>query len=147
MEGLKVPALLHAPKMRKEKHALTLIELILVIVAVITLALITIPNYTKAKDRAMQKEVISALRLIGAAERIYKVEKGHFYPPSGTASGASAINTNLNLKLGETNWSYTIDNGVTTPGVVTALATKGACTYLLSSSDFESNPTKGASCQ
>lgn len=131
----------------KEKHGLTLIELVLVVTAVITLALITIPSYSKAKDRAMQKEVISALRLMGAAERIYKVEKNHYYPPSGTASGVSVINTNLNLKLSGTNWSYAVDNGVTTPGVVTAKATKGACEYSLSSSDFDSNPTKGASCR
>ncbi len=133
--------------MRKEKHGLTLIELILVIVAVITLALIAIPNYTKAKERAMQKEVISALKLIGAAEWVFKLEKNHYYPPSGTASGASVINTNLNLRLNELNWSYAVDNGVTTPGVVTATGTKGACVYSLSSTDFESSPVKGASCQ
>lgn len=133
--------------MKKNELALTLIELIFVVLVAVMLAVLAIPNYRKSKDRALQKEVFSSLKLIAAAERVYKMERGHYYPPSGTASGASLINANLKLQLVENNWTYAIDYGVTTPSVTTVTGTKGSCVYTVNSNNsFNDDPSKGASC-
>jgi len=132
-----------------EKYTLagfTLTELILVTTVIITLAVITIPNYVKSKDKAIQREAISNLKLIAAAERIYKMEQTFYYPVSGTQTGAASLNPSLKLKLHDANWSYSVDNGVTTSGVVTAKGTRGGCVYSINSGNFDSEPSKGGGC-
>ncbi|MDD5518941.1 MAG: type II secretion system protein [Candidatus Omnitrophota bacterium] len=126
----------------------TLVELLSVVVIIITLALITIPNYNKARNRALNKEVVFNLKLIAAAERLYRIEQTAYYPfLSGTESGATLLNSNLKLKLNERNWSYSVDRGVTTANVTTAKGTRGGCVYTISSSDnFTGDPLKGAGC-
>ena len=137
----------HVLKMRQGR-GFTLVELLAVVTIIITLALITIPNYNKARNRALNKEVFFNLKLIAAAERLYRIEQAAYYPVlGGTESGATLLNSNLKLKLNERNWSYSVDNGVTTANVTTVTGTRGGCVYTISSSDsFTGEPSKGAGC-
>jgi len=143
--------------MPNRECAFTLIELILVVTIIITLSLIAIPTYSKSKQRVMQKEGISNLKLIAAAERIYKME---VTPPgdyvdcncSSVANclNSTGCNTLLKLLLNTTNWTY----GVVTAGVVgskTATITAtgpSSCTYTLINTDFDTQDysTKTAGC-
>ncbi|MDO8662297.1 MAG: type II secretion system protein [Candidatus Omnitrophota bacterium] len=126
----------------------TLIELILVVTVIITLALIAIPNYNKSKDRAIEKEGISNVRLIAAAERIYKMESSaNVYV---ACANATTCNTALNLNLNATNWSYKVELA-SGSGVATITATGSAvsgCSYTLTSANFDAEPTvpAGSSC-
>lgn len=92
----------------------------------------------------MGKEAVSNLKLIAAAERIYRMENS-FY---GTCASAGDCNSMLKLMLHATNWHYAVSGDVS---AVTATATyvpNGACSYTISSADFEAEPSKvgGASC-
>ena len=94
----------------------TLIELLMVIGIIIILAGIAIPNFAKAKERTLIKEAIANLKLIAAAEKIYRMESNPtaYYLSSGTVTDIGAINTNLKLSLNETNWDYSITGGTNT---------------------------------
>ena len=130
--------------MIKKRIAFTLIELLIVVMIVVILATIGIPGYYKAKRKAIQKEGISSLKLIAAAERIYRLERDSYfyYPNSGTVSALDDINNNLKLFLNPTNWTYSITNNA---GVITAQAVSGACTYTITSGNLDAEPT-GAGC-
>lgn len=114
------------------------------VVVIITLALIAIPNYTKSKERALQREAISNIKLIAAAERVYKMEKGSYVDCNCSSAdncrNASGCNTILSLMLNTTNWQYgfTVNN----PEVAYAWAVRqpgaaGACDYTLLNADFD----------
>ena len=91
------------------KKSFTLIELVIVVLIIGVLAVIGMPSYTKAKERVLDKEAKSNLALIQAAEKIYRMEAGHYYPPAGTDSAIASINTNLKLNLpSATSWSYAV---------------------------------------
>jgi type II secretory pathway pseudopilin PulG len=90
--------------------AITLVELIIVITIVVILATVAFPNFFKSKARAIDKEAIVSLRLIQAAEKIYRMEKGFYYPDTGSADVAG-INSYLKLSLPSTNWTYSIIQG------------------------------------
>lgn len=117
----------------------TLIELILVVSIVITLALIAIPSYRKSKAKALSKEAIVSLKLLAAAERVYRMDNDSY----ATCADASACNPLLKLMLKETNWQYAVTGDTS---AVTATATSGGCTYSLSSANFDLEPQKSGSC-
>lgn len=97
----------------KEKRALvtgfTLIELITVVIIIAILASLAVPNYIKTVERAKDKEAIVNLKLIMAAEKIYKMGNGNYYPPGNTqTSDINAINLGLGLDLNVSTWNYLI---------------------------------------
>lgn len=127
------------------KHrAFTLLELIIIVVIILILTGISLPNFYKAKERALQKEAIANLKLIGSAEKIYKMESNdNIYvdcacsnatecnnpPPGGTG-----CNVLLKLSLNTENWTYGV---VAVPGppstfIATATRVSGtSCEYKL----------------
>jgi len=126
----------------KKRGAFTLIELIVVVVIIITLALIAIPSYSKSKNRAIQKEAISNLKLIAAAERIYRMENNVYVAcscssPSVCANATTGCNPLLKLMLNNANWSYTVAAAAGTSCAITAASTGIGCTYTLNSADFD----------
>ena len=127
--------------MKKKEIAFTLIELILVVVIIITLALIAIPSYSKSKQRAIEKEGISNVRLMAAAERIYRMEWG------GYAGCLNAVDCNslLKLMLNTTNWAYNADSSGNINA--TSNATTGmSCTYALSPAGYDGAPSSSGTC-
>lgn len=132
-----------------KRNAYTLMEMVLVVCMIGILAAIGTTSYTKSKAKATAKEAISNLKLIAAAERIYKMENGTgVYIACNCSSAANCINatgcnTLLNLNLNTANWTYT----VTLPTASSAKAqATGSGTYTICSSNFDAEPASGTSC-
>lgn len=89
----------------------TLIELLVVIIIIGILAALALPGFGVSKERVLDKEAKATLALIQAAEKIYKMEAGAYYPSSGTTSVVNDINTYLrvNLPTGALSWTYEVD--------------------------------------
>lgn len=85
--------------MNMNKQAITLMELMVVVVIVGIMVAFAVPNYTKAHNRAIEREMITNLRTIIAAQEIYKAQNGVYWGGPGTYYGAPDINTNLRLNL------------------------------------------------
>lgn len=73
------------------------------------LATIGVSQYYPAKERALGKEAIANLKLISAAEKIYHMEAGEYYPLNSYTTNIADINANLKLSLTGTNWDYKIE--------------------------------------
>jgi general secretion pathway protein G len=87
------------------------VELVIVVIIIGILVSFAIPQFGTTKERALDKEANVNLKLIQAAEKIYRMENTFYYPNIGTAV-TSEINTNLKLSLPESNvnWSYVADS-------------------------------------
>ncbi|MBU4346466.1 MAG: prepilin-type N-terminal cleavage/methylation domain-containing protein [Candidatus Omnitrophica bacterium] len=128
------------------KDAFTLMEIVIVLVIIGILTTLAISQYTPGRETAMSKEAIVNLKLIAAAERIYRMETASYYPSSGSESNIAVINTNLKLYLTETNWDYSITGGADS---FTAFADRNGsggyldCQYSI---DADGEPNPNASC-
>ncbi|MFH0762382.1 MAG: prepilin-type N-terminal cleavage/methylation domain-containing protein [Candidatus Omnitrophota bacterium] len=121
----------------------TLIELLVVIVIVVILAGIAIPNYGKAKEHALGKEAQANLKLIAAAEKIYRMEQGSYID----CDDASECNNELKLDLKDDNWAYSVSTsypfvpvGGISPATARADRQSGSysdCYYTMSTDDTE----------
>ena len=104
----------------KSRQAFTLLELLLVVAVIGILVGIAIPNYQKAKEHALGREAISTLKIIAAAEKIFKIETNGFaacgcFNNGTSGSGATDAGCNnvnygcnkvLNLDLSAESWQY-----------------------------------------
>ena len=86
-------------------------EVLVVIIIIGILAALAMPGFGVSKERVLDKEAKANLALIQAAEKIYKMESGIYYPSSGTTNVIADINTYLrvNLPAGALSWTYTVD--------------------------------------
>ncbi len=125
----------------------------MVVSVIITLALIAIPSYNKSKLKAIQREGLVNLKLLAAAERIYRMENEVytkcFCPDASTCSGATGCNLLLHLNLNLINWRYVCDDSAGNGGITAwAISQVGTCTYTLNDADFDTKDysSKTASC-
>jgi prepilin-type N-terminal cleavage/methylation domain-containing protein len=95
--------------MIRERKGFTLIELIAVVFVIAILVGLSLGKYEKATERAMDEEAKTALRLIQAAQNIYKQKYGVYYE----SNNETDINTNLGLYLVLGNWDYETSLGPT----------------------------------
>ena len=111
----------------------TLTELIIVIVIVGILVALGLPSYNRIKEKSLDREAKASLALIRAAEKIYKMEQGWYYPrPVNTQTTASVINTFLKLNLPESAlpaplWAISVNSA--TERVLATRAGIGSATY------------------
>jgi len=103
-----------------KKPGYTLIELLITVIIVGILVGIARPGYNKIKERVLDKEAKVNLRLIQAAEKIYRMEIGGYYPSGDIA----ILNQELKLDIpsgASKNWNY----GTTGTGDASATPTSG----------------------
>ncbi|MBP7088775.1 MAG: prepilin-type N-terminal cleavage/methylation domain-containing protein [Candidatus Omnitrophica bacterium] len=92
------------------KKGFTLIELLVVIVIIGILVSLSVPMYRKAVLRGHDREAKAMLRLIQAAEKVYRLEVGYYV----NCNNFSECNDRLDLDLSGTSWNYRVtDNSVT----------------------------------
>ena len=90
--------------------------MVLVIIGIF--AAIALPNLGRMRERGLDREVMANLKLIQAAERIYRMDIGEYYPVTGsvplTQTNIGTINSFLKLSLpAETIWDYSVTGGNT----------------------------------
>ncbi len=121
----------------------TLVELMIVVVVVGILATIAYPNYVTTREKALDREAISALMLIRNSERMFFSRSESFYPsPAGTQSNIVSINGNLTLDLNENIWDYAIITA--SPTLFTASATRGGRIWAITNTAAQ--PTCTGAC-
>lgn len=88
----------------------TLTEVLVALLIIIILVSLSIPNFTKPKQAALDRRAKTALMLVLAAEKVYYLKMGFYYPYTGGAD-VIGINSYLKLNLSDENWDYTIGQG------------------------------------
>ncbi len=94
---------------RKTRLTFSLIETIIVVVVVGLLISFGLPAYINAKRKILDREAQTQLKLIRAAERIYRLEVGGYVNCSDNIN----CNNRLNLDLpvgGLSNWDFNVEN-------------------------------------
>ncbi len=147
---LEIPKLLKS--YAKFLTGFTLIEMLIVIIIIGILAALALPQFGKTKEHALGKEAISNLKLIAAAEKIYRMEANAYYPiPAGSESNITNINNYLKLSATEANWDYSITSTGTPPSAFTATGdrTTGSypdCIYRIDNTTDDPTPVVPADC-
>ena len=118
----------------------TLMELMIVVVIISVLVALAVPNYVATREKALDREALSTLRLIKVANKQYFSKFEGYYPFSGTSGSLAAINSNLSLALNGTNWVFNMSG---TGGTFTANATRGGRTWTITNA---ADPSCSGSC-
>lgn len=91
-------------------QALSLTELLAVIIVVGILAAIALPNFAPMRESVLDRESNASLKLIQAAQKIYKLETGSYFRIDlVTESNIATINQNLRIMLpvvAASKWNY-----------------------------------------
>jgi len=106
-----------------KRKGYTLVEIMVVLVIVGTLAALAWPNYMAIKEKTLNREAKASLALIRAAEKLYRMEQGFYYPnPVGPSTIISDINSYLKLSLpqsGSISWSINVNSNPTESATAT----------------------------
>jgi prepilin-type N-terminal cleavage/methylation domain-containing protein len=124
----------------------TLLELIIVVIILAILVSISLPLFSKTKEKAIDKEAQASVKLIMAAEKIYRMEVGGYY---GTTLGNQDINNNLRLSLpykANRNWNYTTTAGGASDACAQGQRYSGPDTRTWRIRSNEEEPVEGGSC-
>lgn len=96
-----------------EKKSYTLTEVLIVVVIIGILVALALSSFRTTKEHALDKEAKANLRLMQAAEKIYRMEMKYYFPPGSNTSDPEAINEALKLRLPEPpktiSWNYNVD--------------------------------------
>lgn len=109
-------------------------EVLVVVIIIGILGTLGFTQYAVVRERALGREAVATLKLIAAAQRVYRMEIAAYYGPN---ADQQTINDNLRLSLptaANRNWSYEITAADADTFTATATRTIGdtPCTYTLS---------------
>ncbi len=93
------------------KKGFTLFELLTVIIIIGFVAAMGIPSFSSTREKAADKQAISNLKIMQAAEKAYMLDAGTYYPASGSQGDTATINQNLGFSLptgSQRLWNYTV---------------------------------------
>lgn len=76
-----------------------MLELIIVVVIIGILTAIALPNYFGMKEREHDKDASASLKLIMAAQRIYRMETGNYDEQNSGVGATDIANINTILRL------------------------------------------------
>jgi type II secretory pathway pseudopilin PulG len=82
-------------------------ELIAAVIVIGILTSLAIANYTSAKEKTLNKEAFSSLKMLRVAEKSYYMDYRSYY----SSTDMTAINNNLKVYLvtgSKRNWDYTV---------------------------------------
>ncbi len=106
--------------------AFSLLELMVVVIIIGILATLSIVQFTGPKEQSLTKEAKANLKLIAAAQKIYRMETGSYV----TAADETEINQRLRLMLPQKadskNWNYKVTEATATTFNATATRTRGS---------------------
>lgn len=115
----------------------------IVMIIIGILATLAVNQYIPVRERAIGREAISVLRLIAAAERIYRMEIGGYYPPVALSPVITSgdINANLKVSVNENNWDYAISSNTSNDFSATANRVTGTgCQHTIDQTGAETQP-------
>jgi len=113
------------------KKGFTLFEILVVLIIIGIIAALLLFNFRPMREQALDKEAVTALKLIQSAQKVYWLEYRHYFPDSGVAvTDPAVINSALRVNLPTTatsNWTFSIP----TINTGTATATREGRTWTL----------------
>ena len=120
----------------------TLIEFLVVLIIIAILAGLAIPNFSRTRERALDKEAQTALRLIQAAERVYLSKYATYWPAPTLAD----INTNLKLDLASGSWNFSAPTANASAFNANAARTDSSRTWSINQNTSAAPVCSGPSC-
>ena len=120
----------------------TLIEFLVVLIIIAILAGLAIPNFSRTRERALDKEAQTALRLIQAAERVYLSKYATYWPAPTLAD----INTNLKLDLASGSWNFSAPTANATAFNANATRADSSRTWSITQDTSTAPVCSGPSC-
>jgi len=120
----------------------TLIEFLVVLIIIAILAGLAIPNFTRTRERALDREAQTALRLIQAAERVYLSKYATYWPAPTLAD----INTNLKLDLASGSWNFSAPTANASAFNANAARTDSSRTWSINQNTSAAPVCSGPSC-
>jgi len=131
------------------KRAFTILELLIVVIIIGVLGTLGFVNYGTVRETSITKEARANLKLIAAAERIYRMEVGYFYPDAGggtvVENDEADINDDLRLSLPEVTtrrWDYSVSSSGANVFTASAARNDGSgtpCTWTMNQGNTEAN--------
>lgn len=134
------------------KTGVSLIELVITVMLIGILGALGFVQYGNYREDALGKEARANLRLIVAAQRIYKIKTSAYFPVAGgTETNIATINDNLKVMLSasagpDRTWDYLVDSsGGATCGQATR-ASGPAKTWSFRNNDADGDPDENGTC-
>lgn len=90
----------------KQLRAVTLLEILIVVVIIGVLAALALPNFAQMREGALNREAMANLKLLQAAERIYRMEISVFYTSAANPTHTQDLSEQLRLDLSARHWRY-----------------------------------------
>ncbi|MFH0827309.1 MAG: type II secretion system protein [Candidatus Omnitrophota bacterium] len=135
-----------------KKTGVTLIELVITVMLISILGALGFIQYGNYREEALGKEARANLRLIVAAQRIYKIKTSAYFPVAGgTESDVASINDNLKVMLSTVGgpsrvWDYLVDSSAGNTCVQASRVGGPAKTWSFRNNDPDGDPDQDGTC-